>query len=193
MITLVSASAALNTVTKGGAIRGNNLFHSFQKFDVSEGLKVYFANPNGVADIFSRVTGDNTSEISGTLGVEGNANLFLINPNGIVFGENAALDIRGSFLATTAESIEFADGTSFNANNPPKSPILTVKIPIGLGFGSNSQDIVVQGNGNELSFAIDTVSQQEILAGAGESSSGLRVQPNKNIIFDDFAFSMAIF
>ena len=65
---------------EGGAIRGSNLFHSFQKFNVNEGKGAYFANPTNITNIFTRVTGDNPSNISGTLGVLGNANLFLFNP-----------------------------------------------------------------------------------------------------------------
>ncbi|MFM7382924.1 MAG: filamentous hemagglutinin N-terminal domain-containing protein, partial [Microcystaceae cyanobacterium] len=88
----------------GGAIRGSNLFHSFQEFSVREGRGAYFANPAGIANIFSRVTGGNISQIMGILGVLGNANLYFLNPNGILFGPNAQLDVKGSFLATTADS-----------------------------------------------------------------------------------------
>ena len=73
----------------GGARRGANLFHSFQDFGVDEAGSVYFLNPEGVTNIFSRVTGANRSDILGTLGVRGSANLLLMNPNGILFGENA--------------------------------------------------------------------------------------------------------
>jgi len=90
---------------EGGAIRGSNLFHSFQEFNVLEGQQVYFTNPDGITSILSRITGGNPSNIFGTLGVDGTANLFLLNPNGIVFGENAALAIEGSFYASTAEAI----------------------------------------------------------------------------------------
>ena len=83
---------------EGGATRGVNFFHSFREFNVGEGRGAYFANPNGIANIFTRVTGGNPSNILGTLGVQGNANLFLLNPKGIVFGSNARLDLRGSFL-----------------------------------------------------------------------------------------------
>jgi filamentous hemagglutinin family protein len=72
----------------GGAVRGVNLFHSFQDFNIGSGRGAYFANPNGIANILTRVTGSNASNILGTLGVLGNANLFLLNPNGIVFGPN---------------------------------------------------------------------------------------------------------
>ena len=93
----------------GGAIRGSNLFHSFQQFSIGEGRGAYFANPAGIENILSRVTGNNRSEILGRLGVLGNANLFLLNPNGIVFGANASLDVAGSFTATTANAIALGD------------------------------------------------------------------------------------
>jgi filamentous hemagglutinin family protein len=89
----------------GGAIRGTNLFHSFQEFNIGEGRSAYFANPTGIENIISRVTGGNLSRILGTLGVLGKANLFLINPNGIIFGANAKLDVNGSFVASTASSV----------------------------------------------------------------------------------------
>jgi filamentous hemagglutinin family protein len=90
---------------EGGARREANLFHSFREFNIDEGRGAYFTNPNGVQNILSRVTGTNPSNILGTLGVLGNANLFLINPNGIIFGQNASLDVKGSFVATTANAI----------------------------------------------------------------------------------------
>src|SRR4028118_19633 len=88
---------------EGGATRGGNLFHSLQQFNVGEGRGAYFANPDGIANIFTRVTGGNPSNILGVLGVQGNANLFLLNPKGIVFGSEARLDLRGSFLASRSE------------------------------------------------------------------------------------------
>jgi filamentous hemagglutinin family protein len=120
---------------RGGARRGANLFHSFREFNVSEGRAAYFINPPGVENILSRVTGTNPSSILGGLGVRGNANLFLINPNGIIFGQNAFLDIKGSFVATTASSIHFADGRQFSATAPQTTPLLTVSVPVGLQFG----------------------------------------------------------
>lgn len=129
---------------EGGARRGGNLFHSFQEFNVGNLQWAYFANPAGVENILSRVTGTNPSNILGTLGVLGNANLFLINPNGILFGPNATLDIGGSFVASTASSIRFADGTEFSAVNPSATPLLTVSVPLGLQFNGGEGDIVVQ-------------------------------------------------
>jgi filamentous hemagglutinin family protein len=129
-------------VIEGGAVRGSNLFHSFAAFSIRPGQRVYFANPNGVENIFSRITGSTRSDIAGTLGVEGNANLFLLNPNGIIFGRNASLDLRGSFLATTANSIRFANNIQFSAIHPQAVPLLTVNVPIGLQFGQTPDSII---------------------------------------------------
>lgn len=112
----------------GGAIRGSNLFHSFSEFNIGNGRGAYFTNPNGNQNILSRVTGNNLSNILGTLGVTGgNTNLFFINPNGIVFEPNATLDVQGSFVATTANAIEFGENGFFSAtaSNLP-SALLTV-------------------------------------------------------------------
>ena len=132
----------------GGAVRGNNLFHSFREFNIGEDKGGYFENPAAIENIFSRVTGSNPSEILGTLGVLGNANLFFINPNGILFGPNASLDLRGSFLATTADSIVFPDEKQFSATNPEAPPLLTVNVqqPIGLEFQGRERTISHQGN-----------------------------------------------
>jgi filamentous hemagglutinin family protein len=80
------------SLIEGGAIRGENLFHSFGEFNIKSDQSVYFFNPDGVNHILTRVTGNKISQIFGTLGVEGNANLYLINPQGIIWGENAKLN-----------------------------------------------------------------------------------------------------
>ncbi|MEH2322153.1 MAG: filamentous hemagglutinin N-terminal domain-containing protein [Nostoc sp.] len=132
----------------GGAIQGSNLFHSFKEFNVGEGAKAYFTNPEGITNILTRVTGSNASNILGTLGVSGNgnANLFLINPNGIVFGSNASLDLRGSFVASSADSLVFDNRLEFSATNPQAPPLLTVNIPVGLRLRENSASIVNQSS-----------------------------------------------
>ena len=115
---------------RGGAQRGNNLFHSFSEFNVGEGRSAYFVSPNAnITNILSRITGNNISEIFGTLGIVGESqpNLFLINPNGIIFGEDASLDLGGSFVATTASGIQFGEQGFFNAINAEAPPLLTVQ------------------------------------------------------------------
>jgi filamentous hemagglutinin family protein len=147
----------------GGATRGTNLFHSFGEFNVGVGSGAYFSNPSGIENIISRVTGSNLSQIQGTLGVSGNANLFFLNPNGIVFGPNASLDVRGSFLASTANSVLFNNGFAFSATDPQAPPLLTVNVPTGLQYRGNPGAIQSQGailqvpTGQSLTLAGGTV------------------------------------
>jgi len=144
----VNVIDALNNRIDGGALRGGNLFHSFQRFDVETGRSVYFGD-RGASNIFSRVTGSLPSKIDGTLGVHGSANLFFINPNGITFGSGAHLDLNGSFVATTASSVLFNKGGTFNASNSAASSILAVDVQaqIGLQFEGVPNSISVQGSG----------------------------------------------
>ncbi|MFM6339555.1 MAG: filamentous hemagglutinin N-terminal domain-containing protein, partial [Dolichospermum sp.] len=138
-------------IIEGGATRGTNLFHSFTNFNVDAGKGVYFSNPTDINNILTRVTGSSQSNIFGTLGVLGNANLFLINPNGISFGPNAQLDLKGSFVASTADKIVF-DNYQFTTTNPTAPPLLTVNIPLGLGFRNNPGDINIDLKGSTLEF-----------------------------------------
>ena len=148
----------------GGTVAEQNLFHSFEEFNIDTGESVYFSDP-GVANIFSRVTGTNLSEIFGTLGVSGgDANLFLINPNGIVFGEGATLDLNGSFFATTADKIQFGD-RAFSTDPEVEIPLLTVD-PSALFFNQTGQDGSIVLDGANL-----TVSPQQDLTLVGRESN----------------------
>ncbi|MGF1491201.1 MAG: filamentous hemagglutinin N-terminal domain-containing protein [Microcoleaceae cyanobacterium] len=163
----------------GGAIRGNNLFHSFQEFNIDEGRGVYFSNPDGIANILSRVTGENISNISGILGVLGNANLLLVNPNGIVFGPNARLDVNGSFFATSADGVVFNNEFEFAASNPDAPPLLTIDIPVGLNLRNDPGPITVQGEGlSQISFnrpiiVLDVLDEPRGIAVSPEETLGL--------------------
>ncbi|MGK7926148.1 MAG: filamentous hemagglutinin N-terminal domain-containing protein, partial [Spirulina sp.] len=152
-----------NITVMGGAIRDTVLFHSFQEFNINDTEQVYFSNPDGIFNILTRVTGENSSQILGTLGVNGDANFFLINPNGIYFGENAQLDLRGSFTATTADSI-FIDHFEFSATHPePPPPLLTINVEPGIQYGMNHRDREIQNHGH---LQVDPGNHLNLLGGS---------------------------
>ncbi|MEB3220197.1 MAG: filamentous hemagglutinin N-terminal domain-containing protein [Nostocales cyanobacterium 94392] len=169
----------------GGAIRGSNLFHSFKEFNIDNGKSVYFSNPSTIQNILTRVTGENPSNIFGKLGVLGNANLFLLNPNGIIFGENARLDISGSFSATTSASILFDNGFEFSATNPNNVPLLKLNITPGLQYPRNQQeDISNQGNltvGKDLNL----IGKNLDLTGSLNAGSDLKLQASDTLQIRD--------
>ena len=132
------------TQIDGGALRGENLFHSFAEFHLDAGQTANFNNPIAVRNVFSRVTGGNPSQIFGTLGAAGSANLFFINPAGIVFGPDARLNVGGSFFATTAERVLLEGGSTFSAVAPEGPSLLSVNVPVGLQFGTNPGAIASQ-------------------------------------------------
>ncbi len=165
-----------NIQIDGGATRGSNLFHSFQQFSIPTNSSVFFNNSTDIANIITRITGNTRSDIDGLIRANGTANLFLINPNGIIFGPNARLDIGGSFLASTADSIIFADNFRYSAIDPQIPPLLTISVPTGLQMGQDAREIRVVGQGHSLT-ARDPVFSP-LIRGV---SQGLQVSPGKTL------------
>ncbi|MBD2457237.1 S-layer family protein [Nostoc sp. FACHB-87] len=172
--TAVSGSSSYNIT--GGTRVGNNLFHSFSQFSIPSNGFASFDNATDIQNIFSRVTGGNISNIDGRISANGSANLFLLNPAGIIFGKNASLNIGGSFVATTANSIKFADGSEFSAVDTAAKSLLTMNVPIGLQMGQNPASIQLQGTGHSLDI---TNSFSPVIP--NPSLTKLQVQPGKTL------------
>ena len=130
-----------------GQIRGSNLFHSFGQFNVRTDESATFAGPNTITNVVGRVTGGEPSSINGKLRSElPGANLFLLNPSGVMFGPKASLEVSGSFHVSTADFLRFADGSRFFANLGQES-VLTVASPMAFGFlGNNPAALTIQGS-----------------------------------------------
>jgi filamentous hemagglutinin family protein len=117
-----------------GTRRGDNLFHSFEKFNIATGQTATLTGPGDIKNVISRVTGGEISTIDGTLASKvGQADLYFLNPAGVMFGPNARLDVPGSFHVSTAAELRFADGARFSALDKTGSG-LTVAPPEAFGF-----------------------------------------------------------
>lgn len=112
-----------------GATMGNNLFHSFTRFDVATGETAKFEGAANIQNVLARVSGTDASDINGTIDTKTampSANFFLLNPNGISFGSQANLNVGGSVLFSTADEIGFADGKTFPAKIPVTDDLSSV-------------------------------------------------------------------
>jgi len=131
----------------GGQERGNNLFHSFDSFNVFNGERANFQGNPSIANILSRVTGGTMSTIDGTINTRdsmSSARFFFINPSGVLFGSGAALEVGGSVHFSTADRIIFPDG-QFSASLSD-STVLSSADPQAFGFLSgNPAPIALEG------------------------------------------------
>lgn len=160
----VVTSQGVQDLVTGGAVRSSGLFHSFEDLSVAEGRSLYFDTPLGIDHIFSRVTGHGSSTINGTLGVLGHADLFLLNPHGILFGPHAQLDIAGSFVGSTASGLQF-DGFEFSAVAPESVPLLTVTAPIGLNLAAHAGTVLNQSSTAGLGLRVQPFQTLALVGG----------------------------
>lgn len=117
-----------------GTLSGNNLFHSFTQFDVLSNQSALFTGDSNISNVISRVTGGTVSQIQGTIKSEvGNADFYFINPAGIVFSGEAKIDVPGALYVSTADELQFTDGTTFSAS-PESASTLSVAAPENFGF-----------------------------------------------------------
>ncbi|MFZ9739374.1 MAG: filamentous hemagglutinin N-terminal domain-containing protein, partial [Prochlorotrichaceae cyanobacterium] len=169
----------------GGTIAGPNQFHSFDQFGVPSGNTANFQAPQPVENVMGRVTGGNPSVIDGTVKVSGaDANLYLMNPAGMVFGKDAQLDVPGSFNATSATGIGFDSGGEFSATGSNNYDAL-VGSPNSFNFDRETGDIVNHGNlavptGKNLNLVGDTVESTGSLSAPGGSVNVIAVPGDKN-------------
>jgi filamentous hemagglutinin family protein len=142
-----------------GKISGNNLYHSFERFNINENETATFTGPEHIDNVISRVSGMEQSIINGTLLSEiPDANFYLLNPAGVFFGENAMLDIKGAFHASTADYLVMRNNDIVNCQ---ESDILfSIAAPEAFGFFDDSSGSIeisnngfLEGNtGQSLSF-----------------------------------------
>lgn len=165
-----------------GETRGGNLFHSFQQFNLSSSESATFSGDSSIQNVIARVTGGSESFIDGTLSSTiPNADVYMVNPSGIVFGENAQLDVGGSFYATTADYLSLGDDGVFHATQPSLS-LLTTSPPAAFGFlGANVGSIHV----NQSQLAVP---EGETLAlVAGDINIDGNDIPEESVPFNDTA------
>ncbi|MBF0233484.1 MAG: filamentous hemagglutinin N-terminal domain-containing protein, partial [Desulfamplus sp.] len=174
-----------------GTVKGNNLFHSFEKFSIKTEESATFTGSNSIKNVISRVTGGEKSDIDGTLSSKvGKADFYFVNPSGVVFGPNAKIDVPASFHVSTTDELKFADGSSFKASKPETST-LTQAAPEAFGFlGTQSASIEVNGesikidgsdieiNGSTLEFKPEskvslTSSKDITITGTEDNITGL--------------------
>ncbi len=122
-----------------GQRTGNNLFHSFGQFNINSSESATFSGSASIQNVVSRVTGGQVSTIDGAFrSTIPGANIYFINPSGVIFGENASLDMQGSFHASTADYLKFKDGVKFETGIATANPILTTAAPEAFGFLDNT-------------------------------------------------------
>ncbi len=163
--TVAKVNNNFNIPVSDGTLRGQNLFHSFSRFDLASGESAVFTGPATIHNIFGRVTGGQ-SNIDGTIACRiPGATFYLMNPDGVVFGPNAKLDTRGSFVVTTADEIHLGSSGRFPASiNAPATLISAA--PRAFGFlSARPAAVVITGIARQSRLAVPAGNSLSIVAG----------------------------
>jgi filamentous hemagglutinin family protein len=177
--TLPSPSIVNSNRITGGTEVGSNLFHSFREFSIPTGSAAIFENSSTIQNIFARVTGNSISSLDGLLQTNGTANLYLLNPNGVLFGKNASLNIAGSLFVTTAPALKFADGTVFSAD-VTQPPLLTISTPVGIQWGTRSTGSIRNAGALNVGQNL-TIAAADITSSGTLTATGITLQAKQNI------------
>ena len=165
-----------------GKTMGPNLIHSFHEFNIAQGESATFTGPNTIANIISRVTGGNTSNINGLLKSEiAGANFFLINPAGVIFGAGAQLNIDGSFAVTTADQLHLGDGGVLAASVDPANSVLVSASPSAFGFLDGQS---LEKTGVEVNGAILKVDPGQSITIVADDGQDINEQTVAGIVID---------
>jgi filamentous hemagglutinin family protein len=163
-------SAQAEIDASDGAISGRNLFHSFSRFNLDRNLgeTATFSQPPNIRNVIARVTGGSPSRIDGALTIQGTAiNFFFINPNGVVIGPNATINVPGSIVISNADYVRLGSGT-FHASRPSDT-VLTSADPTAFGFlpRANPTGIEIGERGSPMNVAV-AVPPQQVLSIVGD-------------------------
>ena len=152
-----------------GEARGGNLFHGFRRFSIASGDTAHFTSVQPFDRVLVRVTGGETSSIDGTLrstvlnGAGGGADFFFLNPAGVLFGPNAAVDLSGSLFLSTSDALTFDNGDVLEIADET-TPVLSVAAPRAFGFfgGAPAGDVLLAPGG---SIALDRGERLALVGG----------------------------
>jgi len=167
-----------------GKTVGGNLFHSFTEFNVQTGGSATFTGPDTIDNILGRVTGGNISEIDGLIKSDiTGANLYLMNPNGFLFGENAKVDVDGAFTVSSRDRINLGNDGAFLAADPDKS-VFTASPPQAFGFlgGNPAGKITFNGTRLVTGGPVNIAGGEVLLEQARVASEGEAGADSGNII-----------
>lgn len=168
--TTVTTDGAVTTI--GGGVRaGDNLFHSFSRFNLGAGdiARWTASDAMTIRNVINRVTGGERSFISGLIDASAmpSADFYLVNPAGIVFGDGAAIDVGATAHFSTAHQLGFGDGTMLVSGTASGSSFSMAE-PARFGFLGDNAPIAFVANRSVGELATDTVRAGRLTLTAGD-------------------------